>query len=131
VRSGDIVKIKGTLVNLQVLKDELDRFPNIEEYQIVVRPLDPNDEFSMDDLVIRLAGSGGPRGNRKCSDRKSNQARARASTDRVCRPRCDFQSVDRIKATPRGRLEKAGRQLSRVRPACDARLKGMNYASSY
>ena len=59
VRSGDIVKIKGTLVNLQVLKDELDQFPNIEEYQIIVRPLDPDDEFSMDDLVIRLAGSAG------------------------------------------------------------------------
>jgi phenylacetate-CoA ligase len=55
VRAGDIVKIKGTLVNLQNLKDELERLPAVEEYQIVVRPLDASDPFSMDELVIRLA----------------------------------------------------------------------------
>jgi len=55
VRAGDIVKIKGTLVNLQNLKDELERLPAVEEYQIVVRPLGASDPFSMDELVIRLA----------------------------------------------------------------------------
>jgi phenylacetate-CoA ligase len=55
VRTGDIVKIKGTLVNLQVLKEELDRFPSVEEYQIVVRRADSGDPFSADELAIRLA----------------------------------------------------------------------------
>jgi len=55
VRTGDIVKIKGTLVNLQALKESLDRSEGVEEYQIVVRPLDANDAFSMDELVVRLA----------------------------------------------------------------------------
>jgi phenylacetate-CoA ligase len=55
VRTGDIVKIKGTLVNLQVLKEELDRFPAVEEYQIVVRPSDAADPFSPDELAVRLA----------------------------------------------------------------------------
>ena len=62
VRSGDIVKIKGALVNLANLKSEFDRKQDIDEYQIVVRPEDPTDQFSMDELVIRLApakGSGG------------------------------------------------------------------------
>jgi len=57
VRAGDIIKIKGTLVNLQNLKDQLERLPSVEEYQIVVRPTDETDPFSMDELVIRLAVS--------------------------------------------------------------------------
>ena len=89
MRSGDIVKIKGTLVNLQVLKDELDQFPDIEEYQIIVRPLDPDDEFSMDDLVIRLAGSAG------------REEIARAVIERAIslvhvRPRIEFVDRDAI-----------------------------------
>jgi phenylacetate-CoA ligase len=59
VRSGDIVKIKGTLVNLQVLKDRLDHFPALDEYQIVVQPVDAADPFSMDELVIRIAVTAG------------------------------------------------------------------------
>ena len=55
VRSGDIVKIKGALVNLGNLKSELDRKQEIDEYQIVVRPEDETDAFSMDELLIRLA----------------------------------------------------------------------------
>ena len=59
VRSGDIVKIKGTLVNLQVLKDSLERLAWIDEYQIVIQPLDTNDAFSPDELLLRIAGHGG------------------------------------------------------------------------
>ncbi len=59
VRSGDVVKIKGTLVNLQVLKDLLERLPQIDEYQIVIQPLDKGDPFSMDELVIRIAAAAG------------------------------------------------------------------------
>jgi len=55
VRSGDIVKIKGTLVNLQVLKDQLERLPAVEEYQIVVRPMNEADPFSMDELLVRVS----------------------------------------------------------------------------
>lgn len=55
VRTGDIVKIKGALVNLQVLKDRLDHLPSLDEYQIVVQPSDKNDQFSMDELVIKIA----------------------------------------------------------------------------
>ncbi len=63
VRSGDIVKIKGTLVNLQVLKERLDRFPMLDEYQIVVQPVNSDDPFSMDELVIRVAAAPGEAGD--------------------------------------------------------------------
>ena len=59
VREGDVVKIKGTLVNLQVLKDSLERLRAIEEYQIVIQSADAADEFAMDELLIRLALSEG------------------------------------------------------------------------
>ncbi len=55
VRTGDIIKIRGALVNLGNLKSEFDRKQDIDEYQIVVRPQDESDAFSMDELVIRLA----------------------------------------------------------------------------
>ena len=57
VRTGNIVKIRGALVNLGNLKSEIDRKQEIDEYQIVVRPQDESDAFSMDELVIRLAPS--------------------------------------------------------------------------
>ena len=59
VRSGDIVKIKGTLVNLQVLKDHLERKHWVDEYQIVVQALHADDPFSPDELLLRIAAHGG------------------------------------------------------------------------
>jgi phenylacetate-CoA ligase len=59
VRSGDIVKIKGTLVNLQALKDQLERLAWVDEYQIVIRPANPDDAFSSDELLLRIAGQDG------------------------------------------------------------------------
>jgi phenylacetate-CoA ligase len=57
VRTGSILKVKGTLVNLQNLSEELDRLPMLDEYQIVIRPQDPADPFSLDEMVIRIAVS--------------------------------------------------------------------------
>ncbi len=59
VRSGDIVKIKGTLVNLQALKDLLERAPEIDEYQIIIWPQDAADQLSQDELVLRIAAAAG------------------------------------------------------------------------
>jgi|LauGreDrversion4_2_1035121.scaffolds.fasta_scaffold40378_2 phenylacetate-CoA ligase len=59
VRTGDIVKIKGTLVNLQALKEFLEQQPAIEEYQIVIRWRAAADPYSGDELVIRIARSRG------------------------------------------------------------------------
>jgi len=59
VRTGDIIKIKGALVNLGTLKAELDRVPSLEEYQIVVTTQDPKDPFSPDVLKVRIAAQSG------------------------------------------------------------------------
>ena len=59
VRSGDIVKVKGTLVNLQVLKDQFDQLEGLDEYQIIIRPSVADDPLSTDELVVRLAPSAG------------------------------------------------------------------------
>lgn len=61
VRTGDIIKIRGAMVNLGNLKEEFDRNRDVDEYQIVVRPENPSDPFSMDELVLRIApGQGTP-----------------------------------------------------------------------
>ena len=59
-RSGDLVKVRGMLVNLRALKDVLEAHPEIAEYQIVLRPQDQDDAFSMDELLLRLAPSSAP-----------------------------------------------------------------------
>ncbi len=59
-RTGDLVKVRGMLVNLRALKDWLEAHPQAEEYQIVIRPEDPDDPFSMDALVLRIAPSEPP-----------------------------------------------------------------------
>lgn len=55
VRTGDIIKIKGALVNLGNLKAAFDQMALVDEYQIVVRHENEEDVFSPDVLVVRLA----------------------------------------------------------------------------
>lgn len=55
VRTGDIVKIRGALVNLGNLKGQLDKMPALDEYQIVIDSENPADPFSMDRFIVRLA----------------------------------------------------------------------------
>lgn len=55
VRSGSFVKIKGTLVNLQSLRNVLEEIDGLVEYQIVIRRADLADEHSPDDLLVRMA----------------------------------------------------------------------------
>ncbi len=59
VRSGDIVKVKGTLVNLYALKDALASIPEIDEYQIIVQHAESQAGDEMDELLIRLAARPG------------------------------------------------------------------------
>ena len=62
VRTGDIIKVKGALVNLGNLKAELDRVPGLEEYQIVVASEQADDPFSPDVLKVRIAPRNGYEG---------------------------------------------------------------------
>lgn len=54
-RTGGIVKIKGTLVNVAALFEVMSRIQAIEEYEIIADRSDPNDPFSEDVLFIKVA----------------------------------------------------------------------------
>lgn len=54
-RTKGLVKIRGMLVNTEVINQELAALPDVLEFQSVITKEDPDDEFSMDKLVIRLA----------------------------------------------------------------------------
>jgi phenylacetate-coenzyme A ligase PaaK-like adenylate-forming protein len=54
-RTGGIVKVKGTLINVSALYEILSSIEGIEEYEIIVMKSDPSDQFSEDVLLLRLA----------------------------------------------------------------------------
>lgn len=54
-RKGDLVKIKGTLVNPAVILDSLTKVKALEEWQVVLTKEDENDPLSMDQLIVRVA----------------------------------------------------------------------------
>jgi phenylacetate-coenzyme A ligase PaaK-like adenylate-forming protein len=55
VRTKDLIKVKGMLINPALLLETLPAVEGIEEFQVVVRRQDPNDALSMDELVVRVA----------------------------------------------------------------------------
>lgn len=57
-RGGDLVKVKGMLINPTVLLGALDGIAGIEELQVVVQRQDPNDPHSMDEMLVRVAAPG-------------------------------------------------------------------------
>ena len=54
-RTGGIVKVKGTLINVSALYEILSGIGGIEEYEIIVMKTDPSDQFSEDVLLVRIA----------------------------------------------------------------------------
>ncbi|TAK35914.1 MAG: phenylacetate--CoA ligase family protein, partial [Lysobacteraceae bacterium] len=73
VRTQDLLKVRGMLVNPEVIKDELVRVPGLAEFQIVLTRQDPADPLSMDELLVRVAPTDGT----------SAEALARVVADRV------------------------------------------------
>ena len=54
-RTGGIVKVKGTLVNVSALFDVLSGIQSIEEYEIILTQTDPTDPFSEDVILVKAA----------------------------------------------------------------------------
>lgn len=87
VRTKDLVKVKGMLINPTVLLDTLQSLPEVDELQVVVQRTDARDEFSMDELVVRLA-----------TNSTDREQLARVIADRVqvavrVRPRVEFAAA--------------------------------------
>lgn len=91
VRTKDIVKIKGMLVNLDLLKEELERVPGLEEFQVIIQKSDPGDPFSMDELLLRLAASDGA-----SPDEVGAACAGRTLAATQVRPRLEFVRRDDI-----------------------------------
>ena len=89
-RGKDLVKVKGMLINPAVLLEALDAIAGVEELQVVVRRQDPEDPYSMDELVVRLACSGADR------DRVAQAAVTRAQEAVRVRPRVEFAAAGEI-----------------------------------
>ena len=53
-RTGDLVNLKGTLINPEILMYEIANTAGIAEYQVVFTKRDPADPYSPDELVIRV-----------------------------------------------------------------------------
>jgi phenylacetate-coenzyme A ligase PaaK-like adenylate-forming protein len=58
VRTKDLLKVKGMLINPAALLQRLQAMPALEEFQVVVDRADPTDPFSMDELLVRIAPRG-------------------------------------------------------------------------
>jgi len=54
-RTGGIVKVKGTLVNVAALFDVISRIRGIQEYEIILQKTVADDPFSEDLMLIKLA----------------------------------------------------------------------------
>ena len=55
VRTKDLVKVKGMLINPDLLLATLPAIGGLDEFQVVVRRRVADDPFSMDELAIRVA----------------------------------------------------------------------------
>ena len=55
IRTQELGKVRGMLINPDVIKQELQRVPGIAEFQIVLTKQDPVDPLSMDELLVRIA----------------------------------------------------------------------------
>ena len=84
VRTKDLVKVKGMLINPAVLLDSLQSFPGVDELQVVIKRVDANDPFSMDEMLVRVAA--------RCADRDAlaDAIAARAQEAVHVRPRVEF-----------------------------------------
>ena len=84
IRTKDLVKVKGMLINPAVLLDSLQDYPGVDEWQVVIKRVDPGDPFSMDEILVRVAT--------RCADREAlAQAVATRTQEAVrVRPRIEF-----------------------------------------
>ncbi len=57
-RHGTMTKVRGNLLDTEVLLAAVADHPHVDEYQVVVIPADPKDPRSVEKLLVRVAGVG-------------------------------------------------------------------------
>ena len=84
VRTKDLLKVKGMLINPTALLEAVRAVPGVDEYQVVLTRVDATDPFSMDEMIVRVAS---PRADREAL----SQALIDAAQGAVrVRPRIEF-----------------------------------------
>jgi phenylacetate-CoA ligase len=101
VRAKDLIKIKGMLINPAVLLDVLQATPSIDEFQVIVQRIKPNDPFSMDEMLVRVAT-------------RSEDVTA-LEAEIVERTRQAVRISPRVEFVPLNRIYEAGEQTKAVR----------------
>jgi len=87
VRTKDLVKVKGMLINPAVLLDALQGLGDVDEVQVVVQRVDVNDPFSMDELLVRMATQS------LAKDQLANDIADRVHKAVRVKPRVEFTNV--------------------------------------
>lgn len=90
VRTKDLIKVKGMLINPAVLLDAFRAVPGVDEFQIVLSKQDPTDPLSMDEMIVRVAT------NRPDREALSATLVAAAASAVGVRPRVEFAPADDI-----------------------------------
>jgi phenylacetate-CoA ligase len=90
VRTQELVKIKGMLINPDLLKDEILSTPGVEEYQIIFTKENPSDPFSMDQLIVKVATRD------ETHERITEEIIRRVHTAIAVRPLVQFAKTDEI-----------------------------------
>jgi phenylacetate-coenzyme A ligase PaaK-like adenylate-forming protein len=57
IRTKDLLKVKGMLINPAVLFEAIRTVPGVDEFQVVVAKVNPADPFSMDEMILRVAAA--------------------------------------------------------------------------
>lgn len=90
VRTKDLLKVKGMLINPTALLEAVRAVPGVDEYQVVLARQDSADPFSMDEMIVRVA-----------SARNDRDALAQAVVEAAqgavrVRPRVEFAAASEI-----------------------------------
>jgi phenylacetate-CoA ligase len=57
IRTKDLLKVKGMLINPAVLFDAIRGVPGVDEFQVVLDRQNPADPFSMDEMILRVSAT--------------------------------------------------------------------------
>ena len=101
VRTKDLVKVKGMLINPDVLLSALQSLAFIAEFQIVIQNENKQDTLSMDEMLIRVELKS------ECNIDSSNKIKEQVNRAVNITPRIEFVN--------RGEIYRVGEQIKAVR----------------
>jgi len=58
-RTSELMKVKGTLINPEIMRDAVANTPGVVEYQFVITKERPDDPYSMDVLILKVGADEG------------------------------------------------------------------------